>query len=99
LMKSKLRPSPTMMIRTIRSELGIFDQDAFERVADVFALVGGAFEERVDFAPAERLDDLRHLGHAVVESREGLVEGVVGFIFEPVQLEGAALDLAGVLAG
>src|SRR6476620_10910214 len=99
LMKSKPRPSATMMIRTIRSELGIFDQDAFERMPDVLALVGGAFEQRVNLAPAERLDDLRDLGYAVVQRGEGLVEGIVGLVFEPVELERASLNLADLFLG
>src|SRR4029079_1219477 len=99
LMKSNPTPSATMMISTIRPELGIFDQDAFERMPDVLALVGGTFEQCVNLAPAERLDDLRDLGYAVVQTGQGLVEGIVGLVLEPVQLEGATLDLADFFPG
>ena len=82
--------------RRVSSELGILQQDPLKRVGDVLAPVGGVFEQLIELAPAQCLDQRGHLGDALIERGERRRQRVVGFVFEPVELFGRVANLGDV---
>src|SRR5829696_7664131 len=99
LMKSKTNASPTIRRRTSNSGSGIFEEDPLQHVGNVLGPVGRVFEQLVELAPAQRVDEVRDRLHAIVEAGEYGVEGVVGLVFGPVQLEDGRPQRVGSAAG
>src|SRR5579875_2355656 len=97
LMKSKTSPMTTMRMSTKNAPLGILEYDSFHRVGDVLGVIGGVFEQLVELAPANLLDQLRDVFDTVVEHRQRLGESVVGLVLQPVDLNRAAKHLVRLL--
>src|SRR5438105_10251631 len=101
-MKSNVRPRTRITSSSSRSPLsvtsGILQGDIAEDSGDRLGLVGGVLEQLVQIVPAHRLDQLGHLGDAVVQRRQGLREQVVRFVLESMDLLGRALQTLSLAA-
>src|SRR3954454_7714364 len=99
LIKSNPRPRTTIRTTTRNSVLGILAEDPFERMPDVLALVGRVFNQMVNLAPTDCFDQLRNLAHALIEGGKHLIENLVRFVFQPMQLQNAPLEIGGAFIG
>src|SRR5439155_24638130 len=100
MMKSKTRPrikiARSSKRSTLRVSSGILKCDIAEDRGHGLGFVGGVLEQLVQVLPAHRVDQLGDFGNAVVERRQCLREQVVGFVFEPMDLLGRALQAFGL---
>ena len=80
-----------MRATTVKSitALSVLDHDAFEDVGDVLAAVGRLFEEVERFLP---LHDHDRIALVVEQPADRLLMDAVGFVLEPVDLDGVAED-------
>src|SRR5215204_2669929 len=81
---TKISPMTARRLASIRS--GVLHDDALEDVGDVFAAVGGLFEEVQNLFP---LDDGDSVGFVFEERLHGGLVRAVGLVLEPVDLDRA----------
>src|SRR5437762_2178806 len=93
LIKSKMRAMATIRTNVRNAGLNMLHHDPLQCVSDVLGAVGGALQILVQFSPADGFDEGTNLSDAIELSQECLIEHLIGFALQPLDLYCAAKHL------